>query len=146
MRRQPRWRRQGGDRNQRAGRRTARPRSHVQSSRFGAAADTDEVAEGWSAATVKKAQANVETTRINLGYTNVTSPITGIAGEQQVTEDALVGQGTPTLLTTGDQPDPIYVNFDEPAAQLEELASEEQAGHLVAAGNADAKVQLAARR
>ena len=105
--------------------------------------DTDEAAERSSAAAVKQAEANVESARINLGYTNVTSPITGIAGEQQVTEGALVGQGTPTLLTTVDQLDPIYVNFDEPAAQIEELSSEEHSGRLVAAGSADAKVQLA---
>jgi membrane fusion protein, multidrug efflux system len=104
--------------------------------------DTDEAAERSSAAAVKQAQANVESARINLGYTDVTSPITGIAGEQQVTEGALVGQGTPTLLTTVDQLDPIYVNFDEPAAQIEELASEEQAGRLVAASSGDAQVQL----
>ena len=105
--------------------------------------DTDEAAERSSAAAVKQAQANVETARINLGYTNVTSPITGIAGEQQVTEGALVGQGTPTLLTTVDQLDPIYVNFDEPASQIEELSGEEQSGRLVATRSADAEVQLA---
>jgi membrane fusion protein (multidrug efflux system) len=104
--------------------------------------DTDEAAERSSAAAVKQAQANVESARINLGYTNVTSPIAGIAGEQQVTEGALVGQGTPTLLTTVDQLDPIYVNFDEPAAQIEELSSQEQSGRLLAASSSDAKVQL----
>jgi membrane fusion protein (multidrug efflux system) len=104
--------------------------------------DTDEAAERSTAAAVKQAQANVESARINLGYTNVTSPIAGIAGEQQVTEGALVGQGTPTLLTTVDQLDPIYVNFDEPAAQIEELSSQEQSGRLVATGSSDAKVQL----
>src|SRR5215469_11939032 len=102
--------------------------------------DTDEATERSTAAAVKQAEANVESARINLGYTNVTSPITGIAGEQQVTEGALVGQGTPTLLTTVDQLDPIYVNFDEPASQIEELASQEQSGRLVVAGRADAKV------
>ncbi|HEX5460064.1 MAG TPA: efflux RND transporter periplasmic adaptor subunit [Steroidobacteraceae bacterium] len=105
--------------------------------------DTDEAAERSTAAAVKQAQANVESARINLGYTNVTSPITGIAGEQQVTEGALVGQGTPTLLTTVDQLDPIYVKFDEPAAQIEELSSQEQSGRLIAASRSDAKVQLA---
>ena len=105
--------------------------------------DTDEATERSTAAAVKQAEANVESARINLGYTNVTSPITGIAGEQQVTEGALVGQGTPTLLTTVDQLDPIYVNFDEPAAQIEELSSEEQSGRLVAASSEETKVQLA---
>jgi membrane fusion protein (multidrug efflux system) len=104
--------------------------------------DTDEATERSTAAAVKQADANVESARINLGYTNVTSPIAGVAGEQQVTEGALVGQGTPTLLTTVDQLDPIYVNFDEPATQIEQLTSEQQAGHVISASGGDAKVQL----
>jgi membrane fusion protein (multidrug efflux system) len=104
--------------------------------------DTDEATERSTAAAVKQAEANVESARINLGYTNVTSPIAGVAGEQQVTEGALVGQGTPTLLTTVDQLDPIYVNFDEPATQIEQLTSEQQAGHVISASGDDAKVQL----
>jgi membrane fusion protein, multidrug efflux system len=104
--------------------------------------DTDEATERSTAAAVKQAEANVESARINLGYTNVTSPITGIAGEQQVTEGALVGQGTPTLLTTVDQMDPIYVNFDEPATQIEQLTGEEQSGNVIAASGGQARVQL----
>ena len=104
--------------------------------------DTDEATERSTAAAVKQAQANVESARINLGYTDVTSPIAGIAGEQQVTEGALVGQGTPTLLTTVDQMDPIYVNFDEPATQIEQLTSEQQSGNVIAASGDEAKVQL----
>jgi membrane fusion protein (multidrug efflux system) len=104
--------------------------------------DTDEAAERSTAAAVKQAQANVETARINLGYTDVTSPIAGIAGEQQVTEGALVGQGTPTLLTTVDQIDPIYVNFDEPATQIEEISGLEQSGRVTAASGSEARVQL----
>ncbi|MGH8201493.1 MAG: efflux RND transporter periplasmic adaptor subunit [Steroidobacteraceae bacterium] len=104
--------------------------------------DTDEATERSTAAAVKQADANVESARINLGYTNVTSPIAGIAGEQQVTEGALVGQGTPTLLTTVDQLDPIYVNFDEPATQIEQLTSEQQSGHVSVASGSAAKVQL----
>jgi membrane fusion protein, multidrug efflux system len=104
--------------------------------------DTDEASERSTAAAVKQAEANVESARINLGYTNVTSPIAGIAGEQQVTEGALVGQGTPTLLTTVDQLDPIYVNFDEPANQIEELSNAEQSGRLKPVSGSAAKVQL----
>jgi membrane fusion protein (multidrug efflux system) len=104
--------------------------------------DTDEATERSTAAAVKQAQANVESARINLGYTNVTSPIAGIAGEQQVTEGALVGQGTPTQLTTVDQMDPIYVNFDEPATQIEQLTGEQQSGSVIAASGGEAKVQL----
>ncbi len=103
--------------------------------------DTDQAAERSTAALVKQAAANVEAARINLAYTDVTSPIAGIAGEQQVTEGALVGQGTPTLLTTVDQIDPIYVNFNEPAAQQEQLTARAQAGRITLAG-AHAPVQL----
>jgi membrane fusion protein (multidrug efflux system) len=104
--------------------------------------DTDEAAERSTAAAVKQAEANVETARINFGYTDVTSPIAGIAGEQQVTEGALVGQGTPTLLTTVDQIDPIYVNFDEPATQMEEISGLEQSGRVTAPSGSEARVQL----
>lgn len=103
--------------------------------------DTDEAAARSTAALVKQAKANVESARINLGYTNVTSPIAGIAGEQQVTEGALVGQGTPTLLTTVDQINPIYVNFKEPATEQETLDAQAQAGHITPAASR-ARVQL----
>src|SRR6185437_3266628 len=55
-------------------------------------------AERSSAAAAQAARANVETARINLGYASVTSPIDGRAGQQQVTEGALVGNGEATLL------------------------------------------------
>lgn len=103
--------------------------------------DTDEATYRSDAALVKQAQANVESARINLGYTDVTSPISGVAGEQQVTEGAMVGQGTPTLLTTVDQINPIYVNFDEPATEREKSAAEAQAG-LITLAAPNAQVQL----
>lgn len=103
--------------------------------------DTDEATERSDAALVQGATANVEAARINLGYCYVNSPIGGIAGEQQVTEGAMVGQGTPTLLTTVDQIDPIYVNFDIPATAQERIDAEAEAGVLRPAGP-HAEVQL----
>ncbi len=103
--------------------------------------DTDQAAARSTSALVQQAEANVESARINLGYTHVTSPISGIAEEQQVTEGALVGQGTATLLTTVDQINPIYVNFNEPAALQEQLTAELQAGRVALAGP-KARVQL----
>ena len=95
--------------------------------------DTDEAAARSTAALVKQEQANVQAARINLSYTDVTSPIAGIAGEQQVTEGAMVGQGTPTLLTTVDQINPIYVNFDEPASLQEQLVADARDGLITLA-------------
>jgi len=78
-------------------------------------------AERSADAAVQAAQAAVESADINLGYATVRAPISGRAGKQQVTEGALVGQGSPTLLTTVDQIDPLYVNFTMGAAELDQV-------------------------
>ena len=92
--------------------------------------DTALANERTAKAAVQAAQASVETARINLGYADVTSPIAGRAGEQQVTEGALVSQSTPTLLTTVDQIDPLYVNFTLPIGELDKLKQAQHAGDL----------------
>ena len=46
----------------------------------------------------------------------------------RVLEGALVGQGEATLLTTIEQVDPIYVFFDQPAADFERLQRAQAAG------------------
>ena len=63
--------------------------------------------------------------RINLGYAEVTAPISGVANKQQVTEGALVGQGDVTLLTTVDQLDPLYVNFSLSVDELTQLRAQQ---------------------
>jgi len=78
-------------------------------------------AERSAAAAVQAGKAAVDSAQINLGYATVRSPISGRAGKQQVTEGALVGQGTATLLTTVDQIDPLYVNFSMSVAELDQL-------------------------
>lgn len=101
-------------------------------------------AERTSKAAVQAAQAIVQTARINLGYADVTTPIAGRAGEQQVTEGALVGQGTDTLLTTVDQIDPLYVNFTISVGELDELRQLQKNGgaNLTAMDQALVKVTL----
>jgi len=90
--------------------------------------DSALAAERTAKAAVQAAQANVATARINLGYASVTSPIDGRAGEQQVTEGALVGQGNDTLLTTVDQIDPLYVNFTISVGELDDLRELQKSG------------------
>jgi membrane fusion protein (multidrug efflux system) len=92
--------------------------------------DNAEAAERSTAAAVQQATAAVGAARINLGYATVTAPIAGRAGQQGVTEGALVGQGTATLLTTVEQIDPIYVNFDQPAVDIERLRRAQSAGAI----------------
>ena len=78
-------------------------------------------AERSAAAAVQAGRAAVDAARINLGYATVRAPISGRAGKQQVTEGALVGQGTATLLTTVDQVDPLYANFSIGVGELEQI-------------------------
>lgn len=81
-------------------------------------------AERSAAAALQSGRAAVDAAEINLGYATVRAPIEGRAGRQQVTEGALVGEGTATLLTTVDQIDPLYVDF---SASAEELAAARRA-------------------
>ena len=98
--------------------------------------DDSEALERSTAAQVSAARAQLETTRINLGYANVTAPISGRAGQMRVLEGALVGQGEATLLTTVEQVDPIYVYFDQPAADFERLQRAQAAGEVtISQGN-----------
>lgn len=92
--------------------------------------DNAQALERSTAAAVQQAKANVESARINLGYARVTAPISGRAGQQAVTEGALVGQGTATLLTTVEQLNPIYVNFDQPAVEVERLRRAQSSGDI----------------
>jgi membrane fusion protein (multidrug efflux system) len=104
--------------------------------------DNAEATERSTAAAVEQAKAAVGTARINLGYATVTAPISGRAGQQGVTEGALVGQATATLLTTVEQIDPIYVNFDEPAVDIERLRRAQAAGNVTLARGNQVSVQL----
>lgn len=104
--------------------------------------DNAEAAERSAAAAVQQAQAAVTTSRINLGYANVTAPISGRSGKQQVTEGALVGEGTATLLTTVDQIDPLYINFSMSAGELEQLRRAQTAGSVDLVGSGKAGVQV----
>lgn len=64
-------------------------------------------------ASVIAAKAAIESARINLAYTKVTSPISGRIGKSSVTEGALVTNGQATALATVQQLDPIYVDVTQ---------------------------------
>src|SRR5512137_2070150 len=68
------------------------------------------------AAQIEAARANVEKARLNLSYTKITSPISGIAGKAEHKVGDLVGKGEPTLLTTVSSVDPIRVSVAIPEA------------------------------
>ncbi len=72
-------------------------------------------------ASVVAAQAGVESARINLAYTKVTSPIDGRIGKSSVTEGALVTTGQSAALATVQQLDPIYVDVTQSSSDFMRL-------------------------
>jgi membrane fusion protein, multidrug efflux system len=62
-------------------------------------------------AALEQAKGQVEQAKINLGYTEIKAPFTGIVTARLVDPGALVGAGGPTKLATIVQIEPIYVNF-----------------------------------
>jgi membrane fusion protein (multidrug efflux system) len=68
---------------------------------------------------VQAAVANVDKATLDLGYTRVFSPISGLIGTTRVKPGNLVGKGEPTLLTTVSQIDPI--NFRAGVTEAEFL-------------------------
>ena len=74
-------------------------------------------------AAVEAGKASVIQAELNLGYTTVRSPITGIIGKVAVDRGNLVGKSEPTLLATVSKVDPIYVDFPVAEADYLRLAS-----------------------
>lgn len=81
-------------------------------------------------ASVIAAKAAVESARINLAYTRVTSPISGRIGKSNVTEGALVTNGQATELATVQQLDPIYVDVTQSSNDFMRLKQSVEQGNL----------------
>ncbi len=93
-------------------------------------------------ANVQMAQAGVSDAEINLGYTKVTAPISGIAGKETQSVGSLISAtGDSGLLTTMVQINPLYVNFSMPGSQFEKLASGYLSGQI-ALGSEDQQLYL----
>ncbi len=71
-----------------------------------------------------QAEAGVREAQLNVSYTTVTSPFSGIAGRFEFSEGALVSANT-SLLTTVSQISPIWVRFSLSDSELAQLG-----GHL----------------
>jgi membrane fusion protein (multidrug efflux system) len=86
-------------------------------------------AEAIGAADVKAARARLTEARLNLSYTKVEAPVSGVASRSLRSEGSLVG-GPETLLTTVMQVDPIWVNFGIPDNEQAQLARDVLAGRV----------------
>ncbi|MBR8344300.1 MexX/AxyX family multidrug efflux RND transporter periplasmic adaptor subunit [Burkholderia ambifaria] len=104
---------------------------------------TEAVADDTRAkADVASAKAELARAQLQLDYATVTAPISGRARRALVTEGALVGQDQATPLTTVEQIDPIYVNFSQPAADVDALRRAVKSGHATGIAQHDVTVTL----
>ena len=86
-------------------------------------------AEAIADAELKAASARLTEARLNLLYTKVESPVTGIAGRALRSEGSLVS-GPDVLLTNVTQVDPMWVSFGVPDNEQLRINSEREAGRL----------------
>jgi membrane fusion protein (multidrug efflux system) len=94
-----------------------------------------------AAAAVETAKANVETARLNLGYTTITTPVTGLSSFARVQDGAYVSAEN-SLLTYVEQVDPIWVNFTLSENDVLGLQTDEAKGVLRAPPNRDFVIEL----
>ncbi|MBI3546574.1 MAG: efflux RND transporter periplasmic adaptor subunit [Gammaproteobacteria bacterium] len=72
-------------------------------------------------ATLQAADANVRQAELNLSYTAVTAPISGVSGRSEHSEGALITTGADSLLTTISEVNPIWVRFSLSENELAQL-------------------------
>lgn len=96
-------------------------------------------------ANIEAARAEVLARQIDLDYTTVRAPISGITSQEARSEGSLVVAADPSasLLTQITQLDPVYVNFAYPDQVLEKLRVDAQQGWLVMANKGALKVAIA---
>lgn len=95
-------------------------------------------------ADLKSLKTRITDARLNLSYTRVEAPISGVAGRAFTVEGSLVS-GPDVLLTTVTQMNPIYASFGMPDNERLQLDADAQAGRLVLPKNGmfDVTVKLA---
>lgn len=98
-------------------------------------------AEAVAEADARTARAKLNEAKLNLGYTRVEAPVSGIAGRALRSEGTLVS-GPEVLLTTVTQVDPIYVLFGISDEERLKLNREVEAGRLTLPKDSQFEVSL----
>ena len=99
-------------------------------------------AEQIGAADVKAARARLAEVRLNLGYTKVESPVSGVTTRALRSEGSLVS-GPDVLLTTVVQVDPMWVNFGIPDHEQARIQKDAEAGRLKLPKEFEVELRLA---
>lgn len=74
-----------------------------------------------TAATVAAAKASLESAEINLGYTRVTTPISGQTGKSMVTVGALVSATQATQMATVQRFNEVYIDVTQSTAEISDM-------------------------
>jgi len=93
-------------------------------------------------AALAQAKAALQVAELNLAYSRVTAPISGVTSREAVPEGSLIASGG--LLTTITQSDPAYVNFSYPDAEAREIQEHLQvmAAHGDALENLNVRIRF----
>src|SRR5215510_251251 len=95
-------------------------------------------------ASIKADEAQIQTAKLNLGYTDIRAPIDGRLGARLVDKGNLVRATDNAVLVTLSEVKPIFVSFTLPQKTLEDLREHhKQAPLTVRAYSGDGKKQLA---
>src|SRR5881394_44750 len=97
---------------------------------------------GQNEAELLAAKATVQTAELNLGYAQVSAPISGRIGKAMVTEGALVSATEATQLAVIRQLDPVYFDFTQSSTEVLRLKRALENGTLESAGPGQARVTL----
>lgn len=96
-----------------------------------------------SEAQVQAAKANVEQAQLNLGYTTIRSPLTGLSSSSTYREGALIRSGgSGSQLTTVVQIDPMWVNFGVGENEVLKIRAQQKSGQLKGPGLSNVEVEL----
>jgi len=81
---------------------------------------------------LQQAQANPDKANLDLGYTTITSPVSGVSGQSKIREGGYVAAGTPSAsLTYVAKLDPAWVDFSVTQNEQAELRREVANGTVV---------------
>lgn len=92
-------------------------------------------------ADVAIAEAALDEAQLNLNYTEVKAPISGVIGRALITEGALVSAQTDVMATI-QQLDPVYADFTQSSNEVLRLRRAMESGQLVATAQNAARVQM----
>jgi membrane fusion protein (multidrug efflux system) len=99
-------------------------------------------AEQSAAAAVLAAQGQVQTAELNLSYTTIKSPLTGLSGFAKKQEGSYLTPGEGGLLTYVEQIDPIWVNFSISENELLKYRDEIAKGLLKFPAQSDFEIEV----